>query len=56
MFVAKQNRIYLEELSNFIKAGQLTPSVDHAYPLAEMPDAMRRLEAGRVRGKIAVTV
>jgi hypothetical protein len=26
------------------------------YPLGEVQDAMRHLEAGRVRGKIAITV
>ena len=56
MFVAKQNRTYLEELSEFIQAGQVVPSIDHACPLAEMPAAMRRLEAGEVRGKIAITL
>lgn len=56
MFFAKQNRSFLKALSEFIEAGQLTPSIDHVYALAEMPDAMRRLEAGEVRGKIAITM
>lgn len=55
MFVAKQSRAYLDTLSDFVDAGQLTPSIDQEYPLAEMPAAMRRLVAGKVRGKIAIT-
>jgi NADPH:quinone reductase-like Zn-dependent oxidoreductase len=56
MFIAKQNRADLEALSQFIEAGQLTPFIDKTYPLAEVPEAMRRLETGQVRGKIAITI
>ena len=56
MFVAKQNRGYLDALSDFIETGRLIPSIDRTYPLDEMPDAMRRLETGQVRGKIAITL
>ena len=56
MFIVKQNRADLETLSQFIEAGQLTPFIDKSYPLAEVPEAMRRLEAGQVRGKIAITI
>ena len=34
----------------------MTPSLDRTYPLDEAPDAMRHLEAGRARGKLAITV
>ena len=34
----------------------MTPSVDRTYPLDEVRDAMRHLDAGHVRGKIAITV
>ncbi len=56
MFIARENRADLETLGQFIEAVQLTPFIDKAYPLAEVPEAMRRLEAGQVRGKIAITV
>ncbi|MDQ3771421.1 MAG: zinc-binding dehydrogenase, partial [Actinomycetota bacterium] len=36
--------------------GHVTPVIDKAYPLAEAPDAMRHLEAGHARGKIAITI
>ncbi|HWL99421.1 MAG TPA: zinc-binding dehydrogenase, partial [Nocardioidaceae bacterium] len=55
-FVAGQKASDLEQLTGFIEAGQVTPSIDRAYPLDQAPDAMRRLEAGEVRGKIAITV
>jgi NADPH:quinone reductase-like Zn-dependent oxidoreductase len=34
----------------------VTPSVDRAYSLADVPEAMRHLDAGQVRGKVAITV
>jgi len=56
MFISKENHADLEVLSQFIEAGDVTPVVDKAYPLAEVPDAMRHLEAGDARGKIAITI
>ena len=56
MFLAGQKTSDLEQLTGFIEAGQVTPSIDRAYPLEQAPEAMRRLEAGEVRGKIAITV
>lgn len=44
----------LEALTELIEAGSVTPAVDRTYPLAELPDAIRRLRDGQVRGKIAV--
>jgi NADPH:quinone reductase-like Zn-dependent oxidoreductase len=35
---------------------ELHPSVDSVVPLADAPDAMRRLAAGEVRGKVAISI
>jgi NADPH:quinone reductase-like Zn-dependent oxidoreductase len=56
MLASKEHHTYLEALRPFIEAGQITPAIDKTYPLAEVPAAMRDLEAGHVRGKIAVTI
>ena len=56
MLTNKEHHRYLDELRPLIEAGSVTPAVDQTYPLDEVPAAMRRLEAGRVRGKIAITV
>lgn len=56
MLVSKEHYTHLERLSTFVANGELTPSIDHAYPLAEAADAMRHLESGRARGKIVITV
>jgi NADPH:quinone reductase-like Zn-dependent oxidoreductase len=46
----------LETLSRYIEAGHLTPVVDATFQLADTPEAVRHLEGGRAKGKIAITV
>lgn len=55
MFITKQRSSDLERLTELIEAGQVTPSVGRIYPLHEAADAMRHLEAGAVRGKVALS-
>ncbi|MCP4207712.1 MAG: NAD(P)-dependent alcohol dehydrogenase [Shimia sp.] len=42
-------------LAEFLEAGKLTPVIDRTYPLSEVPEAMRYLQAGHARGKIIIT-
>ena len=56
MFVNKERHEDLDAVRQLIEAGQVTPIVDRTYPLAEVPDAMRHLEAGQARGKIAISI
>mgnify|MGYP006301270887 CR=1 FL=1 len=46
----------LRGLSRLAAAGQLEPVVDSVIPLADLPEAHRRLEQGGVKGKIVVCV
>jgi NADPH:quinone reductase-like Zn-dependent oxidoreductase len=46
----------LAALSELIEAGQLTPPVDRTYPLSEVLEAMRYMEAGHALGKIVLTI
>jgi len=55
-FVAKERASDLERLNVLIEAGQVTPSLDRTYPLDQVPDAMRHLASGQVRGKVAITI
>ncbi|MFD6225724.1 NAD(P)-dependent alcohol dehydrogenase [Streptomyces sp. NPDC060232] len=52
--VMEQHHSDLRLLTELIEAGSVTPVVDRTYPLAEVPDAIRRLRSGQVRGKIAI--
>ena len=54
MFVSKEHFSGLERLRELIERGEVTPVVERTFPLAEVPDAMRELEAGRVRGKLVI--
>jgi NADPH:quinone reductase-like Zn-dependent oxidoreductase len=56
VLMAKERAADLERLTELIEAGQVSPSLDRSYPLDEAPDAMRLLQKGRVRGKVAITV
>ena len=56
MLASKERASDLERLTPLLEAGQVTPSVERTYPLDEVRDAMRHLDAGNVRGKIAITV
>ena len=56
MLASKERASDLERLTSLIEAGDVQPSVDRAYALEGVPDAMRHLEAGEVRGKIAITI
>jgi NADPH:quinone reductase-like Zn-dependent oxidoreductase len=56
MLASKERASDLERLTPLIESGKVTPSVDRTYPLARVPDAMRHLEAGAVRGKVAIAV
>ena len=54
MFIAKQRASDLTELSKLIEAGAVRPHLERTYPLEEAATAIRHLEAGQVRGKVAI--
>jgi NADPH:quinone reductase-like Zn-dependent oxidoreductase len=56
MLASKPNQEDLQVLRELIEAGKLRPLVGRTYPLGEVPEAMRALEAGKTRGKIVITV
>lgn len=41
-----------EHVMNLVFNGQLTPAIDSVFPLSEGPDALRRLAAGDISGKL----
>ncbi|WP_406035223.1 NAD(P)-dependent alcohol dehydrogenase [Nocardioides sp. NBC_00163] len=54
MYVAKERASDLERLAGFLEDGTVVPSLGHTFPLDRVPKAMRLLDSGRVRGKVAV--
>lgn len=56
MLTPRQRSDDLERLTALVEAGTVTPSIGATYPLDQVPEAMRYLEAGKARGKIAITI
>jgi NADPH:quinone reductase-like Zn-dependent oxidoreductase len=54
--VSKERSEDLLVLKELIEAGKVTPVIDRAYPLREVPEAIRYLEEGHARGKVVVRV
>ncbi len=41
-------------LKELLETGKLTPHIDRAYSLSEVPDAIRYLQEGRAKGKVVI--
>jgi NADPH:quinone reductase-like Zn-dependent oxidoreductase len=55
-FLARPKDDDLVVLKELIEAGKVKPVIGARYPLSEVPQAMRQLEAGHARGKIVITI
>jgi NADPH:quinone reductase-like Zn-dependent oxidoreductase len=51
----KEHYSGLDRLAKLAAAGDVAPCIERSYSLADVPDAVRRLEAGNVRGQIVIT-
>ena len=49
----KKDLLFIKEL---LEAGKVVPVIDRTYPLSEVPEAIRYLEAGHAKGKVVITV
>jgi NADPH:quinone reductase-like Zn-dependent oxidoreductase len=55
-YISGHRQADLEALRRMTEAGQVTPVIDQTWPLARAPGAIRHLQAGQARGKIAITI
>jgi NADPH:quinone reductase-like Zn-dependent oxidoreductase len=55
-FINKERASDLDRITGLIDAGLVNPSIDRTYPLEQVPEAMRQLAAGQVRGKVAIII
>jgi NADPH:quinone reductase-like Zn-dependent oxidoreductase len=56
MMMAKEHHESLERVAALVQEGQLRAVVDHTVELFQVADAIADLEAGKVRGKVAVRI
>lgn len=56
MLAAKERGSDLDRLAGYLQSGRIVPSLERTFSLGKVPEAMRHLEAGEVRGKVAITV
>jgi NADPH:quinone reductase-like Zn-dependent oxidoreductase len=54
-FIANERAEDLTRLGGWLETGDVTPSIHRTYSLDQVAAAMQHLEAGQVRGKVAVT-
>lgn len=50
------NQIDLEVLKASLEDGRIVPFIDRSYSLSDTAEAIRYLETGHARGKVAITV
>jgi NADPH:quinone reductase-like Zn-dependent oxidoreductase len=55
-FLAKRSGEDLQLVKELVETGRVSPVLDRTYSLGEVPDAIRYLEEGHARGKVAITV
>jgi NADPH:quinone reductase-like Zn-dependent oxidoreductase len=53
--MARERGADYERLAGLIEAERLRPTLDRTYPLEAAADAVRQLEEGTIRGKVAIT-
>jgi len=56
METAKANQKDLVFIQALLEAGKVVPVIDRCYPLREVADAIRYLEAGHAQGKVVITM
>ena len=50
---SKSDQVFMKEL---LESGKVVPAIDRCYSLSELPEALRYLAKGRVRGKVVIVI
>jgi len=56
MMLAEIRQEDLTTMADLMQAGKVKPVIDRTYPLSQIREAMKYLEAGHARGKVILTV
>jgi NADPH:quinone reductase-like Zn-dependent oxidoreductase len=52
----QRNQKDLLAITELCESGKITPAIDQQYPLREVPEALRSLGEGHVKGKVVITL
>lgn len=55
-FILQSKLANLQYIKELVEAGKLRPMIERCYPLAQLPDALRHLEAGQAKGKAVIVL
>ena len=56
MLSSSENAKDLMVLKDLSESGRITPAIDRAFPLSEVPAAIKYFAEGRARGKVVITL
>ena len=56
ILVVRPNIEDIDSMKVLIEAGKVTPVIDKAYPLSDVPKAIGYVGEGQVQGKVVITV
>lgn len=56
ILLARERGADYEQLTELLGAGRLRPVLDRTFPLERTAEAVRELEEGAIRGKVAITI
>lgn len=56
MMLSKETAVDVKILAELIEAGAVVPALDQTFPLEHAAEAMRQMETGAIRGKVAISI
>ena len=56
MYISRHRQADLDTLRQLTETGQITPLIGRTYTMAGVPEAIRDLQDGHARGKLAITI
>ena len=55
-FMSKESHTFMESLAEHMERGEVVPAIGQRFKLDEVPEAMRQMAAGTLRGKSAIVI
>jgi len=55
-FISKESHTFMESLAEYIERGDVVPAIGQQFRLDQVPEAVRQMAAGTLRGKSAIVI